>query len=109
MANRVTKIIHEQSRKMQEMKTPCIILEDVTCQARYSACRMHCPKGMYPYWREIWLERVNLTSKHTRRFRRNRNTVVEQILRAPEREAGFLYVETATKCCSRAQIFRVHT
>jgi hypothetical protein len=56
---RVNQIIHEQTGKMQKMKTPCIILEDVTCQALYSACRMHCPKAMYPYWREIWLERVS--------------------------------------------------
>jgi len=87
VANRVTKIIHEQSRKMQEMKTPCIILEDVTCQARYSACRMHCPKGMYPYWREIWLERVNSDVDADRSSDRDRSTVVEKILRAPEREA----------------------
>ena len=56
---RVNQIIHEQTGKMQKMKTPCIILEDVTCQALYSACRMNCPKAMYPYWREIWLERVS--------------------------------------------------
>jgi hypothetical protein len=56
--NRVTKLIGERTRKMQEMKTPCIILDSVVCQARYSSCRMFCPKRMYPYWREIWLERV---------------------------------------------------
>jgi hypothetical protein len=55
---RVTKIISERTGKMQEMKSPCIILDSVVCQARYSSCRMLCPKGMYPYWREIWLERV---------------------------------------------------
>jgi hypothetical protein len=55
---RVSKIIHERTGKMQEMKTPCIILDSVVCQARYSACRMFCPKAMYPYWREIWLERA---------------------------------------------------
>jgi len=43
---------------MVEMKNPCIILDNVVCQARYSSCRMFCPKSMYPYWREIWLERV---------------------------------------------------
>jgi hypothetical protein len=55
---RVTKIVDERTGKMQEMKNPCIILDTVTCQARYSACRMFCPRGIYPYWREIWLERV---------------------------------------------------
>ena len=88
VAKRVTKIIHEQSRKMQEMKTPCIILDDVTCQARYSACRMHCPKGMYPYWREIWLERVNPAELQAGSDESRNTVVVEQILKAPEREAG---------------------
>jgi len=56
--NSVTKIIDEKTGKMLEMKNPCIILDSVVCQARYSQCRMLCPKEMYPYWREIWLERV---------------------------------------------------
>jgi hypothetical protein len=55
---RVNKLIDEKTGKMQEMKNECIILDSVVCQARYSACRMMCPKAMYPYWREIWLERV---------------------------------------------------
>ena len=56
--DRVTKIIGEQTQKMVHMKNPCIVLESVVCQARYSPCRLFCPKEMYPYWREIWLERV---------------------------------------------------
>ena len=55
---RVTRLIDEKTAKMVEMKTPCIILDTVVCQARYSPCRMLCPKAMYPYWREIWLERL---------------------------------------------------
>ena len=55
---RVTKIIDEKTGRMQEMKTPAIILDAVVCGARYSACRMFCPRGTYAYWREIWLERV---------------------------------------------------
>ena len=41
---------------MQQMKNPCIVLDSVTCQARYSGCRMLCPKEMYPFCGEIWLE-----------------------------------------------------
>src|SRR5262249_26547100 len=55
---RVNKIINEQTGRMQEMKTPCIILDSVICESRYSECRMFCPRSIYPYWREIWLERV---------------------------------------------------
>jgi hypothetical protein len=55
---RVTKIVDERTGKMQEMKTPCIVLDTVICQSRYSGCRMFCPRSIYSYWREIWLERV---------------------------------------------------
>jgi hypothetical protein len=55
---RVSKIINEQTGKMQDMKTPCIMLESVFCQSRYSRCRLFCPRSIPPYWREIWLERV---------------------------------------------------
>jgi hypothetical protein len=56
---RVTRIIDEKTGRMQEMKTPCIILDSVMCQSRYSGCRMFCPRAIYSYWREIWLERVS--------------------------------------------------
>lgn len=56
--HRVTKIIHEKTGKMLEMKTPCFILDSVICQSRYSECRLFCPRAIYSYWREIWLERV---------------------------------------------------
>ncbi len=55
---RVTKIINERNGKMMTMKNPCIILEDVFCQGRYSECRMFCAREIYSYWREIWLERT---------------------------------------------------
>lgn len=55
---RVTKIINERTGVMQEMKTPCVILDSVICESRYSECRLFCPRSIYSYWREIWLERV---------------------------------------------------
>ncbi len=55
---RVTRIIQEKTGKMLEMKTPCFILDSVICQSRYSECRLFCPRSIYSYWREIWLERV---------------------------------------------------
>jgi hypothetical protein len=56
---RVDKIINERTGEMREMKTPCIILDTVICKSRYSECRLFCPRSIYAYWREIWLERVN--------------------------------------------------
>jgi hypothetical protein len=55
---RVERIVNERTGKMQEMKTPCIILDSVICRSRYSECRLFCPRSIYAYWREIWLERV---------------------------------------------------
>src|SRR5262249_23013695 len=55
---RVDKIINEKTGKMIWMKTPCVILDTVVCQARYTSCRMFCPREFYSYWREILLERV---------------------------------------------------
>jgi hypothetical protein len=52
---RVPRLINEKTGEMQETKNPCIILNSVACQSRYSNCRMFCPRSIYPYWREIWL------------------------------------------------------
>ena len=52
---RVEQIIDEKSGRMTRFKNPCIVLEDVTCTGAY---HRQCPRGIYPYWREIWLERV---------------------------------------------------
>jgi hypothetical protein len=52
---RVERIIDERSGRMLKFKNPCIILEDVICTSDYHRL---CPRGIYPYWREIWLERV---------------------------------------------------
>ena len=55
---RVNKIVNERTGAMLEMKTPSIILDSVVCQAKYSECRLFCPRSVYSYWREIWLEKV---------------------------------------------------
>jgi hypothetical protein len=52
---RVQKIIDEKTGHMIHLKNPCIMLEDVVCTAKY---HRYCPRAIYPYWREIWLERV---------------------------------------------------
>jgi hypothetical protein len=51
----VNRIIDEPTGKMIELRNPCIILEGVICTSDYHRL---CPRGIYPYWREIWLERV---------------------------------------------------
>jgi hypothetical protein len=56
---RMEKIIHEKTGKMVFLKNDAVVLEDVVCQARYiNNCRRFCPRSVYLYFREIWLERV---------------------------------------------------
>jgi hypothetical protein len=55
---RVSTFLDEKTRKLVTVTNPCIILETVICQSRYSDCRMICPRSIYSWWREIWLERV---------------------------------------------------
>jgi hypothetical protein len=55
---RVDQIINERTGKMRKMQTPCVILDSVICESRYSECRLFCPRSIYSYWREIWLARV---------------------------------------------------
>jgi len=52
---RVERCIDEKTGKMLSMKNPCIVLEDVICEGVYHA---NCPRAFLPFWREIWLERV---------------------------------------------------
>ena len=55
---RVGRIINEKTGRMQHLKNECIMLENVVCKACYAKYRKFCPRAIYPYWREIWLERV---------------------------------------------------
>lgn len=54
----VGTFIDEKTGRVRTMKTPAVILEGVFCKARYSSCRMFCPRAIHSWWREIWLERV---------------------------------------------------
>jgi hypothetical protein len=53
---RVERIVDERDGHMVELPGDCIILEGVTCVGDYN---QYCPRAIYPYWREIWLRRVD--------------------------------------------------
>ena len=55
---RVERFIDEKTGYMKRMKTPAVILEGAYCRARYSNHRMFCPRAIFSWWREIWLERI---------------------------------------------------
>ena len=52
---RVERCIDEKTGRMLSMKSPCIVLEGIVCAGVYHA---NCPREFLPFWREIWLERV---------------------------------------------------
>ena len=54
--HRVDRIINENTGRMIHFKTDCVVLDDVVCSGDY---RRLCPRRNFPYWREIWLERVS--------------------------------------------------
>lgn len=55
---RISRFIHERNGKMMTPKTSPVTLEGVVCSGDRSICRWFCPREIYPYWREFWLERV---------------------------------------------------
>lgn len=57
--SRVDRLVDEKTGKMLPMKNDCIILENVICRAACSDRRLFCPRQLYPFWREIWLERAD--------------------------------------------------
>jgi hypothetical protein len=52
---RVNRLIEESNGKMIHINSDCIILEGVVCAGDY---HRFCPRAIYPYWREIWLEKI---------------------------------------------------
>jgi hypothetical protein len=52
---RVERILDEKTGKMLHLKGDCIVLDGVTCTGDYN---QYCPRSIYPYWREIWLRRI---------------------------------------------------
>lgn len=55
---RINNFVDEKTGRPKTLKTPAVILEDVICHACYSRYRMGCPRSIYSWWREAWLERV---------------------------------------------------
>ncbi|GII02345.1 hypothetical protein [Planobispora takensis] len=52
---RVERALDEKTGRLLTMKSPCITLEGVFCDGAH---KQNCPREFVPFWREIWLERV---------------------------------------------------
>ena len=55
---RLQKLIDEKTGRLKVLKNSCLVLEGADC---HGTCTrpLNCPRACPPYWREIWLERVN--------------------------------------------------
>ncbi len=58
---RVERIINDRTGTMISLPKDCIVLEGATCLGHLSVTpnRLFCPRSIYAFWREIWLERVD--------------------------------------------------
>ena len=52
---RVEQLIDERTGRMRRLTSDSLILEGAYCTAAY---HLACPRAIFPYWRESWLERV---------------------------------------------------
>ncbi len=56
---RVDRILEERTGKLLRLRKDCIILDGVVCSGLHCGFhRLGCPRSVYPYWREIWLRRI---------------------------------------------------
>jgi len=55
---KVERLVDERTGRLLRLSNPCLILEGVACSGKLSTSRMFCPRSIYPYWRTIWLDRV---------------------------------------------------
>jgi hypothetical protein len=64
ITQRVTKVINEKTGRLAELKNSCLVLDGADC---IGGCTrpLNCPRACPPYWREIWLERVDTAAEQT--------------------------------------------
>jgi hypothetical protein len=53
---KVERFIDDGTGRMIELKSDCYILDGVVCNSYRSDKRWFCPRAIYPWWRESWLE-----------------------------------------------------
>jgi hypothetical protein len=53
---KVERFIDEGSGRLIELASDAYILDDVICKSTRSEGRWFCPRAIYPWWRECWLQ-----------------------------------------------------
>ena len=57
--DRVERIIDDKTGRMLRLPKDCLILDGAVCSGERSAGRWFCPREIYPFWREAWVEQVD--------------------------------------------------
>jgi len=68
--DRVERIIDDKTGRMIKIPKDSLILEGAVCSGVRSTGRWFCPRQIYPFWREAWLERVEESDRPTVERRR---------------------------------------
>ena len=62
---KVERFIDEGSGRFVELASDCYILDGVVCDSARSEGRWFCPRAIYPWWREAWLQPVGEAAENT--------------------------------------------
>lgn len=57
--DKVDQIIEEETGRLIKIPKDSIILDGAVCSGLRTTGRWFCPREIYPFWREAWLERVD--------------------------------------------------
>lgn len=57
--DRVERIIDDKTGRMLKLPKDCLILEGAVCSGERTAGSWFCPRQIYPFWREAWVERID--------------------------------------------------
>ena len=56
---RIEQFIDDRTGRMVSLRgKSCLVLDGVTCNGCLSDNRLFCPRGVYPFWHEVWLKRT---------------------------------------------------
>ncbi|MBW6504125.1 hypothetical protein K0B90_07615 [bacterium] len=59
---RVDRVIDDRNGQMVELKSDCLTLDGVVCTGDRSVYKYFCPRADYPFWRENWLRRIDIST-----------------------------------------------
>jgi hypothetical protein len=57
--DRVERIVDDKTGRMLKIPKDCLILEGAVCSGERTPGTWFCPRQIYPFWREAWVERVD--------------------------------------------------